>query len=134
MIIDESTYLAHYGRKGMKWGVRKRRGGTAEQRRQGNKKFARNLALGTAAGVAGGLAVGAMLKRHQSVKVSQLRQIQTSKENIQRMTKAFAGNQAKVAKGADFLRSRADAFKAIPMGPIGSTGVARLGGAIPMPR
>ena len=62
MIIDQDEYLEHFGKKGMKWGVR--RGGTKEQRRAGNRKFARNLAIGTGVGIAGGLAVGVMLKRN----------------------------------------------------------------------
>ncbi len=63
MIVEEDIYLEHFGVKGMHWGVRnQRRGGTPEQRRAGNRKFARNLAIGAGVGVAGGLAVAAMLK------------------------------------------------------------------------
>lgn len=130
MIISEEDYLEHFGVKGMKWGVRKqRRGGTAEERRAGNRRFARNLAIGVGVGGASGLAIAALIKRHQNVK---LREITTAGDNIRRATAAFSAHQARTAAGASYLKARADSFKAIPLGPIGSTGVARLGGAIPM--
>lgn len=146
MIIEEEVYLEHFGVKGMHWGVRNKRGGTQEQRRSGNKKFVRNLAIGSAVGIGGGLAVAALMKHHGQLKA---KQIVRSQENIRRMGENFAKSSLKQSvfsakmpdgktvfygKHAEEAFRKAGAFDAIPLGPIGSTSVSRLRGAIPMPR
>ena len=95
MIIDEDVYLEHFGVKGMRWGVRnQKRGGTKEQRRAGNKKFVRNLAIGVGVGAVGGVAVAAIINRNRNLKI---RQINQSRASIQRSMKMFQASQARYA-------------------------------------
>lgn len=80
MEVDEEVYLAHYGVKGMRWGVRREQQAIDNSTpKQNRRRGYRNLALGIAAGAASGLAIGAILKRSGGIKVSSLSGLSSSK-------------------------------------------------------
>ena len=68
MIIDEETYLSHFGVKGMHWGVRKQRKKlTYKARAERQRKVNKALQIGTGVtGIAAGTAylVGIFLREH----------------------------------------------------------------------
>lgn len=151
MIIEEDVYIEHYGVKGMQWGVRKQqaasaaraagRGGAVAGKAawrgtkavgRGTKKTAlwvKDHPTETALIGLGAAYVG--LRMRAKVKTAQANRaaIQASRLRIKDMAKA-----SQTASGSRYVAMKAKAFKAIPMGPIGSTSPARLNGALPMPR
>lgn len=58
MIIEEGTYLEHYGKKGMKWGVRNRYSTPNEIRRH---QQGRQTGLERAGSIAGGYLLGSVV-------------------------------------------------------------------------
>lgn len=90
MIINEDVYLEHYGKKGMRWGVRnnsnsKKQALTSEEKDKRNKKLA--IILGSAAAVTA-IGVGAYYaKKHFNVKVSN---IPKSTKTVQNFAKSLA--------------------------------------------
>lgn len=123
MVEDKEIedFLEHFGVKGMKWGVRKRRdekararlfGKKEQQGMSGKKKAA--IAVGVVG--AGALVAGAIIARNRGVKVQQLSQLDEVKASLKRS---------------------ADSFKALSnrrtSAPFAKPGVIRVGGAIPMP-
>ena len=61
MIIREEVYLAHYGVKGQRWGVRRARTPQQQAKRKRNLKIA-----GAAAGVGIGVAGAVLLNKHRT--------------------------------------------------------------------
>lgn len=95
MIVDESVYLQHYGRKGMRWGVRtakptmpgpsKPRPLTGAAKTNQERKIAvekkikrqRNLKRAAIAGgtlAVGGVIAASIISRNRSIKATQLQQ------------------------------------------------------------
>lgn len=68
--METEEFLEHFGKKGMRWGVRK--GRASKPTASGKKKFARNLAIGVAGGAIAGLAIGAVLKKSGKLPVRSL--------------------------------------------------------------
>ena len=72
IIIDkpplDETYLEHFGKKGMKWGVRKKRP-DEEQRKKIFQDRARKVLLGAAV-VGGALAIGALMTKRGRIKAT----------------------------------------------------------------
>lgn len=143
MILDEEVYLEHFGVKGMKWGVRKNpysgmklyRDGVRDPRRDKKKKIVRNVAIAAGVTAAGGLAVAAFLKKRGSIPAKSIPK--TAYPNFQEAFRAtFPTHKESVFYNtyAEEAFRKAGAFGPIPLGPIGSTSVARLRGAIPLPR
>lgn len=154
MIIDEEDYvdyIEHVGVKGMKWGVRKQQAASAARTAgrgtavagkaawkgtkavgRGTKKTAvwANQHRETAAAIALGAAYVGM-RLNSKVKGAQANRaaVQASRMRIKDIAKA-----SQTAKGSSYAAAKAKAFKAIPLGPIGSTSTPRLNGGIPMPK
>lgn len=99
---------------------------------RGTKKTAvwANQHRETAAAIALGSAYVAM-RLNSKVKGAQANRaaVQASRMRIKDIAKA-----SQTAKGSSYAAAKAKAFKAIPLGPIGSTSTPRLNGGIPMPK
>lgn len=157
-MIEESEevydFLEHHGIKGQRWGIRRidraNRAKTNSDNMQkiakqrptrlnnfaakrikskserlakphSNFKFKRNLILATTAGAAAGLLVESILNKKGLLPFAQVnvhKSVLTNPKTAHIFTPQFMQTK----------------FSAIPMGPVGSTGIARLRGGIPLPK
>lgn len=130
MIFEEDVeFLKHHGVKGMKWGVRKQRRQN-ETRGQRINRYHRNavrvVSVALIASV-GAQMVGRTMSRHGSTPIGDLRATKGVKIGWDYDVKA----PKPTVTG---LRYSNPSQRVFNMGPIGSTSVSRLNGAIPMPR
>lgn len=121
MIISETDYLEHFGVKGMHWGVRKDRTPAEAARVRRRRRIGKTVVLG---GLAATLALGAHHANQTMKYHADVARLKRAQESFSKMTATL---KPTVSHGRDFS-------KVIVMGPIGSTSISRLNGAIPMPK
>lgn len=122
MLINEDVYLEHYGKKGMRWGVRKARDTSVDK--SGQKKERKKLTPqqkqllvvgGIVAASAGAIIAGHILGQNNSRKVSSLNNVRSLSE-IKRIE--ALGNLNKVLSTPVSRINNVQKPGAIPMGPV----------------
>lgn len=110
MIVDEETYLEHFGVKGMRWGRRKAKGSTGNPKKPLTKQEqaerdihrARVIKGSAAAVVVGGVATAIILHRAGEIKVTNLRKehlgFVSAKDNLDRKMNARMADLTNLAK------------------------------------
>jgi hypothetical protein len=141
-------FLEHHGVKGMRWGVRNVRA-TIGRGVNKTEAFVKRHKKGIAtAGVVGAAAIGAAFmaknintkKRIASFRSmdERIREIQHElnfSRNLNLPSRQGLKNQLQTLKEQQLRETIGEKyFKNIVAGPIGSTGVSRLSGAIPLPK
>lgn len=92
MIIEEDAYLAHFGVRGMHWGVRKQTesSGVRTPKRKGlppKVKFVRNATIGIAVGIGAGIVAGKIVGK--GIKIKQSKQLSNSFAAERQVAKLF---------------------------------------------
>lgn len=119
-MTEVDAFLEHHGIKGQKWGIRNRKPKQPKSAYYKKQRNANLAILGLAAVTAGALLAHRILANKASLKISSIR------------TSPYKGYaEEAIKKHRHDILSR-HALKSIPMGPIGSSGVSRLRGAIPL--
>lgn len=121
-MTEVDAFLEHHGIKGQKWGIRNKKQKAPKTLYEKQRRNQKIIYLGTSAAILG------MAFMNHRMKTNLARR---------RMNNAFAERAMRDKQALDFIE-RAKKYRpryrprSIPMGPVGSSGVSRLGGAIPL--
>jgi hypothetical protein len=107
-MIDEKeieNFLEHFGVKGQKWGVRKKRDEKARAEKYGNQGMSTKKKVAIAGGIAAGaLFAGALIAKQKGLKINDLSRLSSPK--TPRNAASLFGVETKTSNARDVFRAR----------------------------
>lgn len=137
---EVDAFLEHHGIKGQRWGIRNAKSGALSVGRGAKKTFdwSRSHPRTTSSVVAGASFAALLLSNRSKAnkKVAVMFPDWSATDRAGKTIHGFDTGRVMKVRVKDIPKVTANPFAhpGIPMGPVGSTGVSRLRGAIPLPK